>query len=173
MSLHWCHHCPAAGPGSPGDPPFPPGESREQGGSEWDCIFLILLLLNRTGVKPSKQKEKKAVSVWHYSNSLLKMIQKPVYFVTVGCTLSKLSINTDIWAIVFNMKSIHKKLALEGDMSVFTCLVAASERFLRVQRQFWTRRWLGSVRWSPRACMPPTYKSPLIFTLFKPQLQCV
>lgn len=39
--------------------------------------------------------------------------------------------------------------------SEFTCLVAASERFLRVQRQFWTRRWLGSVRWSPKACIPP------------------
>ncbi len=40
-----------------------------------------------------------------------------------------------------------------------TCLVAASERFLRVQRQFWTRRWLGSVRWSPKACMPPAHTS--------------
>lgn len=37
----------------------------------------------------------------------------------------------------------------------FTCFVAASDRFLRVQRQFWTRRWLGSVRWSPKACIPP------------------
>lgn len=36
-----------------------------------------------------------------------------------------------------------------------TCLVAASDKFLRVQRQFWTSLWLGSVRWSPRACMPP------------------
>lgn len=38
-----------------------------------------------------------------------------------------------------------------------TCFVAASERFLRVQRQFWTKRWLGSVRWRPKACMPPTH----------------
>lgn len=44
---------------------------------------------------------------------------------------------------------------------VLTCLVAASERFLRVQRQFWTRRWLGSVRWSPKACMPPTQANDL------------
>ena len=36
-----------------------------------------------------------------------------------------------------------------------TCLVAASDKFLRVQRQFWTSLWLGSVRWSPRACIPP------------------
>ena len=37
----------------------------------------------------------------------------------------------------------------------FTCLVAASDKFLRVQRQFWTSLWLGSVRWRPSACMPP------------------
>lgn len=41
---------------------------------------------------------------------------------------------------------------------VITCFVAASERFLRVQRQFWTRRWLGSVKWRPKACMPPTHR---------------
>ena len=38
---------------------------------------------------------------------------------------------------------------------IITCLVAASDKFLRVQRQFWTSLWLGSVRCSPRACIPP------------------
>lgn len=39
--------------------------------------------------------------------------------------------------------------------AALTCLVAASDKFLRVQRQFWTSLWLGSVRWRPRACIPP------------------
>lgn len=44
---------------------------------------------------------------------------------------------------------------LSPSEAVVTCLVAASDKFLRVHRQFWTSLWLGSVRWSPSACMPP------------------
>lgn len=36
-----------------------------------------------------------------------------------------------------------------------TCLVATSERFRRVQRQFWTSLGLELVRCLPNACMPP------------------
>jgi len=36
-----------------------------------------------------------------------------------------------------------------------TCLVATSERFRRVQRQFWTSLGLELVRCLPSACMPP------------------
>ncbi len=43
----------------------------------------------------------------------------------------------------------------ERNWWISTCLVAASERFLKVHKQFCTSRWLGSVRWRPSACMPP------------------
>ena len=40
-------------------------------------------------------------------------------------------------------------------LSRFSILVPASDRFLRVQRQFWTSLWLGWPRCMARACMPP------------------
>lgn len=38
---------------------------------------------------------------------------------------------------------------------IFTCFVAASDRFLRVHRQFCCKRWLEPCRCLPRACIPP------------------
>lgn len=43
-----------------------------------------------------------------------------------------------------------------------TCLVATSERFRRVHRQFWTSLGLELVRCLPNACMPPAGKGTVL-----------
>lgn len=56
------------------------------------------------------------------------------------------SSSTDKWS------DIRKK---ERSLWTQTSLVAASDRFLSVHRQFCIRRWLEPVRCWPRACIPP------------------
>ena len=40
-------------------------------------------------------------------------------------------------------------------LSKLSNLVPASDRFLNVHRQFWTKRMLGWFKWTASACMPP------------------
>lgn len=49
----------------------------------------------------------------------------------------------------------HLLRAQMPQSALLTCLVATSERFLRVHRQFCTSLGLELVRCFPRACMPP------------------